>query len=171
MYLLLALLHGVFIFLSFLLGNWGLSIAFVLSAIFFIFYFSPFFSSAGRDESLADDGIGVLSSFLSSYSVRPLFVPVVLFYSSIYLFLYTVFQGQDLFVWYHCGVIILVFLGLLVSYGWTRHFSTFLFQLLRYHLIFVFFTSFIYFLFILFVGGLTTFFLGILLVLSLFLWV
>ena len=39
MYLLLVLLHGIFIFLSFLLGNWVLLIVFVLSAGFYDAYY------------------------------------------------------------------------------------------------------------------------------------
>lgn len=131
MYILLIAIHSVFIITCHFLGLYVLEGIFLISFLYFLLYFSPFFFRSGTSVSQS-------LSFFSSLSFSPkqsLFLPLSLFSFALFFFLYGVTTSLsatiEYFIYFLIGISIIIFSYMLVFPWKTEIF----FDISRFHAI------------------------------------
>ena len=137
MYALIILIHVVFVGVAYLLSLWVLEGVFLISWLFFLFYFSPLFflDNEAKKKQVWDQNS--LKDILSQFSLKKsLFVPISLFYVALYLLFFSVFWNKEQVLFFH-GVIVFgiytLFIGYALGFYWKRDIF---FESLRFHTIF-----------------------------------
>ncbi len=139
MYLLLSIIHLLFIYASYMVHSYILLGFFILSFFILLFYFSPLFFIKGTHASKK----GLLSfnsDTISTAGSYTLLLPVILFYIAIYGLVYSIFWSIGNITHYHTLIASVIYL-LFISYYLIIHSTNDVFyELLRYHTIVVIFS-------------------------------
>lgn len=134
MYLLLILIHSVFILTAHLFGYYLIEGVFVILLLFFLLYFSPIFFFKKSTQSVAD---------LFTFEISPqksLMIPLVLTYVGIYLLAFTFSGGVSQSIHVHLLIFIAIYailLGYIFAFSWK---NDVFFDITRFHLIFSYIT-------------------------------
>ena len=136
MYILLIILHSLFIFICHLFGFYVIEGVFLILMLFFLLYFSPifFFKNSTGEEWLSN---------LFSFELSPqksLIVPLVLTYLGVYILAFTFSGTIAESIHAHLMIflaIFTIFLGYIFAFSWKNEIF---FDILGFHLIFSYIT-------------------------------
>ena len=131
MYILLFLLHGIFIVLSHLLWYYILEGIFILFLIFFLLYFSPIFFSK-KDQDFPTFSLSKISFSLQD----SLILPMIFFYTAIFFLLFAVtssFLQSFTYNTFFFIVVYVLFFLYVMAFDWKNEMF---FDIARIHMIF-----------------------------------
>ncbi len=122
----------MFIYASYMIHSYLLLIFFIVSFLFFLFYFSPlFFVKTTHDAKKNIFGMSFdMISQVRSYS---LLFPVSLFYIAIYGLVYSIFWENGNIVHYHTLIGSIIYLLFITYYLVIHSTNDIFYELLRYH--------------------------------------
>lgn len=138
MYILLIILHSLFIFIAHLFGFYIIEGVFLLLMLFFLLYFSPIFFFK-KQSSDGENNFWELFSFSLSPQ-KSLIIPLVLTYIGIYILAFTFSWNVAESIHAHLIIflgIFTIFLGYTFAFEWKN--SVF-FDILGFHLLFSYIT-------------------------------
>ena len=137
MYLLLGIIHIVFIVLSHLFGYFVLEWVFVLLFLYFIIYFSPLFFF--KKEKTQDDSLSLLPKISPQNSIL---LPIGLFYTAIYLLLFALTGSLEESFRLHVYLLLWIY-GIIFSYMvWFDWKNKLFFETTRIHTLLTYITIF-----------------------------